>query len=102
MELTFQAFQTVIIVTWPARVSGSNAAEKLLHDAYVLLKNQDTIDRMADRDSKQIEANLKNALEYERQLNQQILGRKQAIEEVVEKLMKLLIDKATERHKVDE
>ena len=48
-------------------------------------------------DMKQIEDNLKSALEYEKTLNQQLMGRLDATEHIVERIVRLLIDKATER-----
>ena len=52
---------------------------------------------MNEKDFKQIEDNLKNALEYEKSLNQQIMGRVSAYETVIKLMVKLLIDAATER-----
>lgn len=46
---------------------------------------------MNDADFKQIEANLKDALEYEQQLNRQIMGRLDAYENILRMLLKLLI-----------
>lgn len=46
---------------------------------------------MNDADFKQIEANLKNALEYEKQLNHQLMGRLDAYENILRMLLKLLI-----------
>ena len=48
-------------------------------------------------DMKQIEDNLKSALEYEKTLNQQLMGRLDMTERLIEKILRLLIDKATER-----
>ena len=52
---------------------------------------------MTDKDFKVIEDNLKNALDYEKQLNQQIMGRLDAYEQIIKDILNLLIEKATER-----
>lgn len=52
---------------------------------------------MNDKDFKLIERNLKNALEYERKLNQQITGRLDAYEGIIKIMLKMLIDSLTER-----
>lgn len=52
---------------------------------------------MTEEDFKLIEDNLKDALEYESKLNQQIMGRLDAYESIVRMTLKILIDAATER-----
>jgi len=52
---------------------------------------------MEEKDSKLIEENLKSALEYQRNLNQQIMGRLDAYESIVKIMLRTLIDAATER-----
>jgi len=52
---------------------------------------------MNEADIKMIEENLKNALEYEQRLNQQMMGRMDAYENIIKSMLKLLIDAATER-----
>lgn len=49
------------------------------------------------RDMEKINTNLSSALQYEKDLNQQLMGRLDMLERVVEKMLRLLIDKATER-----
>ena len=51
---------------------------------------------MTEKDFKQIENNLKDALEYQRNLNQQILGRLDAYENIMRMMLTLLIEKASE------
>ena len=50
-----------------------------------------------EKDFKQIEANLREACEYERQLNQQIMGKLDAYENIMRMMLKMLVDKATDR-----
>lgn len=52
---------------------------------------------MTEEDFKLIEDNLKDALEYQNKLNQQIMGRLDAYESIVRMTLKILIDAATER-----
>ena len=52
---------------------------------------------MNEKDFKLIEDNLKNALEHEKNLNQQITGRLDVYESIVRMTLKILIDAATER-----
>ena len=52
---------------------------------------------MNEKDFKLIEENLKSALEYQQNLNQQIMGRLDAYESIVRMMLKILIDFATER-----
>lgn len=52
---------------------------------------------MTDADFKMIEDNLKSALEYERDLNQQMMGRLDIYERIIKMMLKTLIDAATER-----
>lgn len=52
---------------------------------------------MNEKDFKLIENNLKSALEYQKNLNQQIMGRLDAYESIVKMMMKALIDVATKR-----
>jgi hypothetical protein len=52
---------------------------------------------MNEKDIKLIEDNLKSALEYQKNLNQQIMGRLDAYESIVRMALKILIDAATER-----
>ena len=52
---------------------------------------------MNEKDFKLIEDNLKSALEYQKTLNQQIMGRLDAYESIVRMTLKILIDAATER-----
>lgn len=52
---------------------------------------------MNEKDFKLIENNLKDALEYQKNLNQQIMGRLDAHESIVRMMLKILIDAATER-----
>ena len=54
------------------------------------------LDRL-EKDHKLIEDNLKNALEYEKNLNQQLTGRLDIYQRILERILRLLIDKATER-----
>jgi hypothetical protein len=49
------------------------------------------------KDQEQITENLKNALEYEKHMNQQLMGRLDTYQSIMERLWRLLIDKATER-----
>ena len=51
---------------------------------------------MNETDIKMIEDNLKNALEYEKRLNQQIMGRLDAYEHIIKSMLKLLIDAVKE------
>ena len=51
---------------------------------------------MNDADYKQIETNLKNALEYEKILNKQLMGRLDAYQDILKMLLKLLIAKVKE------
>ena len=51
---------------------------------------------MNDADFKLIEANLKDALEYERKLNQQLMGRLDTYQNVLRMLLKLLIEEVKE------
>lgn len=51
---------------------------------------------MNDTDFKQIEENLKNALEYERTLNKQLCGRLDAYQDILRMLLKLLITEVKE------
>ncbi len=50
---------------------------------------------MNEKDFKLIEDNLKSALEYQKNLNQQIMGRLDAYESIVKMMLKILIDAAT-------
>ncbi len=50
-----------------------------------------------EKDHKLIVDNLKNALEYEKNLNQQLMGRLDIYQRILERFLRLLIDKATER-----
>jgi hypothetical protein len=52
---------------------------------------------MNEKDFKLIEDNLKSALEYQKNLNQQIMGRLDAYENIVRMILRILIDAATER-----
>lgn len=52
---------------------------------------------MNEKDFKLIEDNLKNALEYQENLNQQMMGRIDVYERIVRMMLKTLIDAATER-----
>lgn len=52
---------------------------------------------MTEKDFKLIEDNLKSALEYERDLNQQMMGRLDIYERIIKMMLKTLIDAATER-----
>lgn len=52
---------------------------------------------MNEKDFKLIEDNLKNALEYEKNLNQQIMGRLDTYQNIIRMMLKILIDAATER-----
>lgn len=52
---------------------------------------------MDEKDFKLIEENLKGALEYEKNLNQQIMGRLDAYEGIVKMMLKVLIDAVTDR-----
>lgn len=52
---------------------------------------------MNEKDFKLIEANLKSALEYQKNLNQQIMGRLDSYESIIKMMLKILIDSATER-----
>lgn len=52
---------------------------------------------MNEKDFKLIEDNLKNALEYQKNLNQQIMGRLDVYERITKMILKALIDAATER-----
>ena len=51
---------------------------------------------MNDADFRLIESNLKDALEYERQLNQQLMGRLDTYQNVLRMLLKLLIAEVKE------
>lgn len=50
-----------------------------------------------EKDHKLVVDNLKNALEYEKNLNQQLMGRLDIYQSIMDRLWRLLIDKATER-----
>ena len=52
---------------------------------------------MNDTDFKQIEENLKDALEYERTLNKQLCGRLETYQDILRMLLKLLIAEVKER-----
>jgi hypothetical protein len=52
---------------------------------------------MNEKDFKLIEENLKSSLEYQKNLNQQIMGRLDAYENIVRMTLKILIDAATEK-----
>ena len=52
---------------------------------------------MNEDDYKLLVENLKNSLEYERNLNQQMMGRMDTYEYIIKSMLKLLIDAATER-----
>ena len=52
---------------------------------------------MNEKDFNLIEENLKNALEYQKNLNQQIMGRLDAYESIVRMTLKILIDAATDK-----
>ena len=52
---------------------------------------------MTEQDFKLIEENLLNAIKHEQELNQQILGRLDAYENILKMVLKILIDKATEK-----
>ena len=51
---------------------------------------------MNDTDFKQIEANLKDALEHERTLNNQLCGRLDTYQDILRMLLKLLITEVKE------
>lgn len=51
---------------------------------------------MNEADFKMIEENLKNALEYEKNLNQQLMGRLDTYQNVLRMLLKLLIAEVKE------
>ena len=51
---------------------------------------------MNDEDSKVIEDNLSKALDYEKRLNQQLMGRLDAYEQIIRSMLNLLIERATE------
>ena len=53
--------------------------------------------RMTEKDCKLIEDNLKSALEYEKNLNQQLMGRLDSCESIIKMMVKALIDVATDR-----
>ena len=48
-------------------------------------------------DFSQIESNLKSAWDYEQQLNKQLMGRLDASDRIIDKAIKILIDKIAER-----
>lgn len=52
---------------------------------------------MNEKDFKLIEDNLKSALEYQKDLNQQIMGRLDIYESIIKMMLKILIDAATEK-----
>lgn len=52
---------------------------------------------MSEEDYRLIKDNLNKALDYEKQLNQQIMGRLDAYEQIIRSTLNLLIEKATER-----
>lgn len=52
---------------------------------------------MTEKDFELIEKNLNDALDYERKLNQQLVGRLAAYESIVNMMLKSLIDGATEK-----
>lgn len=52
---------------------------------------------MTEKEFKLIEDNLKSALEYEKNLNQQIMGRLDSYESIIKMMVKALIDVATDR-----
>lgn len=52
---------------------------------------------MTEKDCKLIEDNLKSALEYEKNLNQQLMGRLDSCESIIKMMVKALIDVATDR-----
>ena len=56
---------------------------------------------MNEKDFKLIEDNLTSALEYQRNLNQQIMGRLDAYESMVKIMLRALIDIATEKRHGD-
>jgi hypothetical protein len=56
---------------------------------------------MNEKDFKLIEDNLTSALEYQRNLNQQIMGRLDAYESIVKIMLRALIDIATEKRHGD-
>lgn len=49
------------------------------------------------KDKEQIIANLKDALEYEKNLNNQLMGKLDDCQNTIKMILRLLIDKATER-----
>lgn len=49
------------------------------------------------RNAEKIEQNLKSALECEKRLNQQLMGRLDTYQSIMERILRLLIGKATER-----
>ncbi len=51
---------------------------------------------MNDEDFKVIEDNLNEALDYERRLNQQLMGRLDAYEQIIRAILNSLIEKAME------
>ena len=51
---------------------------------------------MTEEDFKHIETNLKKALEYEKTLNKQLLGRLDAYQEIIRMLLRLLIAEVKE------
>ena len=52
---------------------------------------------MTEKYFKLIEDNLKDTLEYEMKLNQQLMGKLDAYERLVKTMLKVLIDAATEK-----
>ncbi len=52
---------------------------------------------MTDEDFKVIEDNLNKALDHEKRVNQQIMGRLDAYEQIIRSMLNLLIERATER-----
>lgn len=55
------------------------------------------LDKQLGKDYKYVIDNLKTALEQEKILNQQILGRLDIYQNIMDKILKLLIDKSTEK-----
>ena len=52
---------------------------------------------MTEKDFKLIEDNLKSALEYEKYLNKQMMGRLDSYESIIKMMIKILVDAATDR-----
>ena len=100
--------------------SKDDCNDGLMQDALTLLREQDTVEHamevlkahgwkdetevtgmpdlnQLEKDHKLVVDNLKDALEYEKNLNQQLMGRLDIYQSIMDRLWRLLIDKATER-----